>query len=129
MTDSDGKTPLSLACDTECGLFEGDQDFVRDPPSFEIVQILVHASPLSVPLEDDDGMSALEYAILSEASSEVIKLLQCVTRKQCEEQQLVKRLFIEHSDSLTRSESESKREVEARAEKRAFEKNWYCNSQ
>ena len=48
---------------------------------------LLKASPLSLCSEDQDGMSALEHAILSEASIKVVKLLQYATRKQCETQQ------------------------------------------
>ena len=85
--DDDGKTPLHLACDTACELFEGDGDSKRVPPSLEVVQALVAASPNSVPLEDLDGMSALEHAIFSDAPIHVVKLLQHVTRKLCEARQ------------------------------------------
>ena len=51
------------------------------------MQALIAASPSSVPLEDEDGMSALEHAIFSDAPIRVVKLLQHVTRKQCEARQ------------------------------------------
>lgn len=88
--DKDGKTPLHLACDCACNLFEGDGDFTREPPSYEVVYTLLKNSPLStVPVEDHDGMSALEHAILSDASIEVVNLLQYATGKQCEWQQKI----------------------------------------
>eukprot|EP00584_Thalassiosira_punctigera_P009140 CAMPEP_0172530366 /NCGR_PEP_ID=MMETSP1067-20121228/4120_1 /TAXON_ID=265564 ORGANISM="Thalassiosira punctigera, Strain Tpunct2005C2" /NCGR_SAMPLE_ID=MMETSP1067 /ASSEMBLY_ACC=CAM_ASM_000444 /LENGTH=189 /DNA_ID=CAMNT_0013314555 /DNA_START=19 /DNA_END=585 /DNA_ORIENTATION=- len=66
--DVDGKTPLHLACDSACELFEGDErNPPRGPPSCEVVQMLAKASPMSVPLEDLEGMSALEHAIFSDA--------------------------------------------------------------
>lgn len=82
--DLDGKTPLHLACDSGVELFEGDNEHERCPPSYEVVRALVKASPLTVPVEDDDGMSPLEHAIFSDAPIKVVKLLQHVTRKQCE---------------------------------------------
>jgi hypothetical protein len=45
---------------------------------------MLEASPLSVALEDQDGMSALEHAIFSSAPIKVVKLLQYATRKRCE---------------------------------------------
>ena len=82
--DIDGKTPLTLTCDAACELFKGDQNsYDREPPSFQVVEVLLKASVSSVPLEDADGMSALEHAIFSEAPIKVIKLLQHVTRRQC----------------------------------------------
>lgn len=90
--DIDGKTPLHLACDSACELFEGEGDPVREPPRYDVVRTLIKTSPLSVALEDQDGMSALEYAIFSDAPIMVIKLLQYETRKQCERQQRKSRL-------------------------------------
>lgn len=88
--DEDGKTPLHLACDRACELFEGDSrgedSTTRSGPSYEVVKTLIQASPLSAPLEDQDGMSALEHAIFSDAPIKVVKLLQYATRKQCEYQ-------------------------------------------
>ncbi|KAL3790513.1 hypothetical protein ACHAWO_008596 [Cyclotella atomus] len=80
--DVDGKTPLHFACDINCELFEGEEGIVRDPPSMEIVKILVMAAPEVVPIEDRDDTSALEYAILSSADVTVVKLLMHLTQKQ-----------------------------------------------
>lgn len=73
--DVDGRTPLHLACDTECVLFEGSQP-TREPPTVDIVRTLLSGSLKSVLIEDEDDMSPIEYAILSESDSQVVKLLQ-----------------------------------------------------
>lgn len=73
--DEDGRTPLHFACDSECLLFEGDQD-QKDPPSFEIVYALLSGSVTSASMEDEDEISPLEYAILSNADVKVVKILQ-----------------------------------------------------
>ncbi|KAL7537411.1 hypothetical protein ACHAXR_007801 [Thalassiosira sp. AJA248-18] len=80
--DADGKTPLHLACDSACEMFEGDGDSAKDPPSHDVVETLIQASPLSVLVEDLDDMSALEHAIFSDATIQVVRLLQDATRKQ-----------------------------------------------
>jgi len=73
--DEDGRTPLHFACDSECLLFEGD-DVPKDPPSFEIVYALLSGSVTSASMEDEDEISPLEYAILSNADVKVVKILQ-----------------------------------------------------
>ncbi|KAL7529072.1 hypothetical protein ACHAXR_002782 [Thalassiosira sp. AJA248-18] len=80
--DADGKTPLHLACDSACEIFEGDGNSSRDPPSYDVVETLIQASPVSVLVEDLDDMSPLEHAIFSDATIQVVRLLQDVTRKQ-----------------------------------------------
>ena len=89
--DDDGKTPLHLACHDSCELFEEDgihntvsENNNSRTTSYEVVRALVRANPLCAPIEDMDGMSALEHAILSEAPIKVVKLLQYATRRQCE---------------------------------------------
>ena len=79
--DDDGKTPLMLACDTSCELFEDDNEIRREPPSCEVIMTLMKASPYSLLLEDEDGMSALEHSIFSDAPFEVVKLLQRGTKE------------------------------------------------
>ena len=79
--DDDGKTPLMLACDTSCELFEDDNEIRREPPSCEVIMTLMKASPYSLLLEDEDGMSALEHSIFSDAPYEVVKLLQRGTKE------------------------------------------------
>jgi hypothetical protein len=77
--DEDGKTPLHLACDSACELFEGDRYCERDPPSYDVVSTIVKTWPSAVIWEDNDGTSALEHAILSGAPIKIIRLLQAAT--------------------------------------------------
>ena len=55
---------------------------MRRPPSFEVVKYLAMASPKSVPLEDQEDTSALEFAILSGTDSSIVKFLMHVTQTQ-----------------------------------------------
>jgi hypothetical protein len=80
--DVDGKTPLHLACDSTCELFTGDEDCKRDPPTYDVVSTLIKAYPSAVTLEDEEEMSALEHAIMSDAPIRVVKCLQFVTSQQ-----------------------------------------------
>lgn len=73
--DEDGRLPLHLACDTECVLFEGDKT-PRAPPTMEVIRPLLAGSLRSVLVEDEDDMSPIEYAIVSDANIKVVKLLQ-----------------------------------------------------
>mmetsp|Transcript_11082 Transcript_11082/g.16707 ORF Transcript_11082/g.16707 Transcript_11082/m.16707 type:complete len:234 (-) Transcript_11082:29-730(-) len=75
LQDEDGRLPLHLACDIECVLFEGDQT-ERAPPTIDVVRALLSGSWRSVLVEDEDGMSPIEYAIVSDANIKVVKLLQ-----------------------------------------------------
>jgi ankyrin repeat protein len=88
MKDMDGKTALHLACDSSCQLFEGDEGFTKPPPSYDVVHTLMKASPSTVHLEDGDGMNALEYAIISNAPLQVVKILQRSTREYFEKRKL-----------------------------------------
>ena len=80
--DDDGRTPLHLACDSSCELFEGSANTPREAPTYEVVHTLLVASMSVVPLEDEEGMSALEYAIFSNANIKVVKLLQRATQEE-----------------------------------------------
>ena len=75
LQDEDGRLPLHIACDTDCVLFEGDQ-IPRAPPSIDAVRALLSGSLRSVLVEDEDEMSPIEYAIVSDANINVVKLLQ-----------------------------------------------------
>ena len=77
--DVDGMTPLHLACDSTCDIFTGDEDCTRDPLTYDVVSTLIKAYPTAVTLEDKEGTSALEHAILSDAPIDVVKLLQAIT--------------------------------------------------
>lgn len=74
--DKDGMTPLHMACNSSCKLFEGDDQIARDPPSYEVVRALLLPSSDSVTLDDVNEMSPIEYAIVSNASLRVVRLLQ-----------------------------------------------------
>lgn len=80
--DEDGKTPLHFACDSSCELFEDDENISRKPPSYDVIKLLLSASPLSVTIEDDTEMSPLEHALLSDSPITVINMLQKETQKQ-----------------------------------------------
>mmetsp|Transcript_20291 Transcript_20291/g.29017 ORF Transcript_20291/g.29017 Transcript_20291/m.29017 type:complete len:187 (+) Transcript_20291:503-1063(+) len=78
VTDEDGKTPLHFACDTSCELFEDDAANRTMPREVchDTVRALLSESLLSATIEDLDEMNALEFAIVSDARLETIKLLQ-----------------------------------------------------
>ncbi|KAL7544519.1 hypothetical protein ACHAWF_007895 [Thalassiosira exigua] len=78
--DEDGRTPLHFACDVDCRLFEGES-MRREPPTFQVVHALLSASISPASMEDDDEMSPLEYAIMSDADVRVVKLLQKAAQK------------------------------------------------
>lgn len=97
--DVDGRTALHLACDSSCSLRDEDTT-ERSPqeqetsPSYGAVRALLSESLSSSLVEDEDGMSALEYAIISDASIEVINLLQKASMK-CQQERRGKRRFID----------------------------------
>lgn len=87
--DSDGRSPLHLACDSSCCI-QDDIDSLSQPrerkaPSYGSVLILLSESLGPALIEDEDGMSALEYAIISDASIEIVKLLQKVAVRSLQE--------------------------------------------
>jgi ankyrin repeat protein len=79
--DEDGRTPLHFACDTSCELFEDAECEPRSPPSLDVIRVLLAGSLDAVTLEDEDEMNAVEYAIVSDAPIEVVKLLQKATQR------------------------------------------------
>ena len=88
--DAEGKTPLHFACDSSCVLFEDQIDVTdengasssnREPSNHESIAALLSISLHSATLEDDDEMSPLEHAIMSNASLETVLMLQAATRK------------------------------------------------
>ena len=86
ITDEDGKTPLHFACDTSCELFEDDATNRTIPREVchDTVRALLSESLLSATIEDLDEMNALEFAIMSDARMETIKLLQKASCKSLE---------------------------------------------
>lgn len=86
--DEEGKTPLHFVCDSSYVLFEEEDhhDECHNPPSkqpplHEAVVALLSYSIHAATLEDDEEMSPLEHAIMSNASLKTVKLLQSVTSK------------------------------------------------
>ena len=79
--DGDGRTALMIACDSSCVMFQ-DTNIERGPPDFQVIRTLLSGSKQSVLLEDCDETDAIECAILSDASVEVVKLLQKVKQNQ-----------------------------------------------
>lgn len=68
-------------CDSSCVLFEEDRDNVnsgtsRQPPNHDAVAALLPYSLPAVTLEDDEDMSPLDHAIISNASWKTLKMLQ-----------------------------------------------------
>ena len=82
--DQEGKTPLHIVCDSSCVLFEDDLNengTLRQPPNHDAVAALLSYSLHVVTLEDDEDMSPLEHAIMSNASLKTMKMLFSATRK------------------------------------------------
>ena len=75
-----GNTPLHMACDRNCVLFEGSVNS-NDAPRYDVVNSLLSVSPSSVTLEDADEMTAIEYALLSSGDLRVVKMLQRASQK------------------------------------------------
>ena len=80
--DIDGRTPLHFACDSSSRLFEDDDPVRRTPPSYNLVRTLLSGCWDSAALEDNEGMNAIEYALVSEADMKTIRLLQKATQRQ-----------------------------------------------
>lgn len=80
--DTDGRTPLHMACDTSTELFEDNRgsDLYREVP-YRTVGVLLRASLNSAVLEDEDGMSAIEYALCSNADLQTVRLIQKACQK------------------------------------------------
>ena len=88
--DEEGKTPLHLACDSSCVLFEDQNDdddendastSNQESPNHKSIVALLSISLHATTLEDEEEMSPLEHAIMSNASLKTVKLLQAATRK------------------------------------------------
>ena len=82
--DEDGKTPLHFACDTSCELFEDDSSSSSSQQrvvDHESIRALLSACLDAATIEDLDEMNPLEYAILSDAALNTVKLLQKAAAK------------------------------------------------
>lgn len=78
--DVNGRTPLHLLCNSSCKLFEDDIKKKSKPSLVSVCELLL-ASPESVMLEDNEEMSAIEYALCSDADMKTIKILQRSTQR------------------------------------------------
>jgi hypothetical protein len=98
----DGKTPLHFVCDSSCVLFEEDHDECDTPskqrPNHKAVLMLLSYSIHAATIEDNEEMSPLEHAIMSDASLKTVKLLQSATSKGMQLSRL--RSFIMETTSL-----------------------------
>ncbi|KAL7448727.1 hypothetical protein ACHAWC_001468 [Mediolabrus comicus] len=82
--DEEMKTPLHIACDNSCVLFEEDYDdeeyagadLPPPPPCHMSVKTLLACSLRPVTLQDAEGKTPLQHAIASNALSETIQLFQ-----------------------------------------------------
>ena len=74
--DHDGRVPLHLACDTSCSLFEDYRPAREARISHKTIDALLRASPDAATAEDEDGMCAIEYALISDAKIETVRLIQ-----------------------------------------------------
>ena len=94
--DEDKRTPLHLACDSSCNLDQDENNEITrsknlqqqqdSAPSYDVVRALLSDSLVASLVEDEDGMNALEYAILSNASLDIVFLLQKATMISLREQ-------------------------------------------
>ena len=79
--DEDMRTPLHLACDRDCNLFEDPEDSNGRELSYDSVRALLSESLEAAVMEDEDEMNPVEYAIMSNADIKLVKLLQKATQK------------------------------------------------
>jgi ankyrin repeat protein len=87
--DEEMKTPLHIACDNSCVLFEEDYDdeeyagagLPPPPPCHMSVKTLLACSLRPVTLQDSEGKTPLQHAVASNALSETIQLLQMAVMK------------------------------------------------
>merc|ERR1711862_444997 len=77
--DNSGKTPMHYIGEFYHVNFSSPY-CNRDEAMLKVVKLMKSAAPNSVNLEDNDGMNAIEYALLSEANIYVIKAMQRACR-------------------------------------------------
>lgn len=88
--DIDGYTALHTAC-----LNDGKLRSLKFSTRYEMVKVLLKASPKSVIMEDVEGMNPIEHAICGKLHEELIKLLQmyaCKVRQKILSLQMKKRI-------------------------------------
>lgn len=77
--DSTGKTPMHYVGECYMHNFASPM-YCRDDSMLQVVRLLKNAAPQSVNLEDNDGMNAIEYALISDANLKVVKTMQRACR-------------------------------------------------
>merc|ERR1712029_440443 len=77
--DSTGKTPMHYVGEYYLQNFNSSLHGCDDS-MLKVVPLLKKAAPMSVNLEDDEGMNAIEYALVNDANLEVIKSMQRACR-------------------------------------------------
>jgi len=79
LPDDSGRTPMSYIGEFYHVNFSS-RYYNRDEAMLEVVRLMKFAAPNSVNLEDESGMNAIEYALLSEANISVIRAMQRACR-------------------------------------------------
>ena len=85
--DEEGKTPLHFICDTSFVLVADDDDHLslsstsQEAPKYEAVVALLSESLNAATVEDSEEMTALEHAIMCDASLKTVQLLQSAATK------------------------------------------------
>jgi hypothetical protein len=79
--ESDGKTPLHLIFDDAFDKAVQTRNTKKIMAYSVLIEALVDVSPSSLDIEDQNGMCAVEMAIVAEAPMTIVKLLQ--TAKRC----------------------------------------------
>jgi len=79
--DLDGKTPLHFACSSELVLYEGEDIHPGNMKelNYSTIVSLVSMFPSAVLLEDCGDMNSIELAILSNACSAIVSILQNIS--------------------------------------------------
>ena len=77
MRDHDGKIPLMIFCESYFSINHKDMTPTEKEDEFiDLLDILLNASIHSIVIEDKNGRTALEYAIMNDAGLQAIKMLQ-----------------------------------------------------
>lgn len=77
--DSTGKTPMHYVGEYYLAHFDNVM-YSRDDSMLQVVRLLKTAAPQSVNLEDNDGMNAIEYALINDANIKIVKTMQRACR-------------------------------------------------
>ena len=88
MKDTVGKTPLHLLCESyssSADLSKGNESISPEDNMIESTKALIRAAPEVLNIEDDDGMTAVEYCIYSGAPYEAVRKIQKASEKDWKE--------------------------------------------